>query len=366
MEYNKNSKIFGIDMSKKSMQIAIFNEGKNKPELKKLSTDIQGRNSLISLLAKDDIVALETGNLSFLLAKQIQDKIGCRVFVLNAGRLRIIYDSLKKTDKNDSINIGMLVKAFDEDQLPKVHIPSDHEMYMRSLITERDRINRLKTISINALHSIVWNNGLTDVKKSQLYNKLERIDLIEMLKPEYKKQAFRIDKQLLLFDEQLTELEEEQAECLKENVEEVTPTLSMPGIGLQTALTIYAYLGTMDRFDNARQVTYFSGFTPKVDNSGLQEHYGRISKVGPRILRKNMIQAAWAAVRSKKDNIFKQYYEKLAGRRGKARAIVAVARKMLSICYTLYKNRELFKYLDDHDFNSHETVIKKLKRYKII
>lgn len=73
-----------------------------------------------------------------------------------------------------------------------------------------------------------------------------------------------------------------------------------------------------------------------------------------------LIQSAWAAIRTNAGTIFNNFYTQIAIRRGKGKAIVATARKMVEIFYVMMKNGELYKGIESVD------IEKKLKSYGII
>ena len=160
----------------------------------------------------------------------------------------------------------------------------------------------------------------------------------------------------------LGEIEEEQKEVLIKNIDETTISISMLGIGPKTAFVLLAYLGNMERF-SSRQVGYFSGFTPSIDMSGQQEHYGSITKRGPKQLRRVMNQAAWAAIRSNDGILLREFYDRIRSTKGKKKAIIAVTRKMLEILWVLHTIKELYQSPAVAD---HSRVIAKLKRYGLI
>ena len=137
--------------------------------------------------------------------------------------------------------------------------------------------------------------------------------------------------------------------------------MSMPGVGFVSSFVIAAYLEKMQNFASARQVGFYAGFTPRVDCSGDTNRYGHITKRGPSLLRRAMVQAAWAAIRSTDGSRFKLMYERIKARRGAKIAIVAVARKMLKILFVMHTRCELYDGCTDHS-----KLIKKLQLYKII
>ena len=353
-------RFIGIDMSKRSFEVAVVSNDDPKILRKKYKTTHEDRQEFISSLRKDDVVALETGNSSFVLAKLIQKQVGCTVYVLNAGKLHIIFRSLKKTDKEDALRIAKFVQRIPEEELPTVTIPSDEEMAMRSSATELIRVDRSRTQSINALHSLLWNNGITDYGKNELKYKKNRDKVIDNLPEEYRAQGIRLIKLIDVYEQCLGEIEEEQKEVLNKHPEETTISLSMPGIGPKTAFVLLAYLGNMERFSSSRQVGYFSGFTPSIDMSGQQEHYGSITKRGPKQLRRVITQAAWAGIRSNDGILMREFYDRVRSTKGKKKAIIAVARKMLEILWVLHTRKELYQSPIAAD---HSRLIAKLRRY---
>lgn len=349
----------GIDLSKRSMEVAFIDD-QDKISRSKFKNTFEGRLQLISFLKKEDFVALETGNASFLLASLILEKVGCRVYVLNAGKLHVIFQSMVKTDKEDSLKLAKFIKWTPEANLPVVTLPNEKEMQMRSSIVEQVRIVNTRTRSINALHNIFWNAGITHLKRRDFQDNGKRKSALKELPSRYQKQAARIEEQIDLCDSQLSSIEEEQTAMLKENLEQSMISMSMPGVGPKTALAIQAFMGDMSRFSHSRQVSHFSGFTPRRDDSGDQHHNGHISKAGPNLLRRVMVQAAWATLKSKDGTEFQEFYKRILKKRSSHKiAIVALARKMLEIQYILHTQKTFYRSLT-------ESTLYKLYRYQIL
>jgi transposase len=117
---------------------------------------------------------------------------------------------------------------------------------------------------------------------------------------------------------------------------------AVPGIGPRVAETIIAELGCdMSRFPSAAHAASWAKLTPGQYESAGKRRSSRIGK-GNRYLRGALIQAAWAAVKGK-DTFLAAFYRRLAARRGKQKAIVAVAHKILVIVYTLLKSGEAYQ-----------------------
>ncbi|MDR1286526.1 MAG: transposase, partial [Treponema sp.] len=122
----------GIDLGKRTYTVVVIGKT-GKVSLSNGRTDGGGRAALYGKLEKGDKVAREAGNLAFIMAKEIIEQVGCEVVVLNAGKLALIYGSMKKTDKEDALKLARIVEQFREEQLPVVPLPSEREMRRRKL-----------------------------------------------------------------------------------------------------------------------------------------------------------------------------------------------------------------------------------------
>jgi transposase len=117
---------------------------------------------------------------------------------------------------------------------------------------------------------------------------------------------------------------------------------AIPGIGSRIAETIVAELGTdMSRFPSAAHAASWAGLAPSQHESAGKRKSARI-RDGNRYLRAALTQASWAAVKQA-DTFLAAFYRRLAARRGKKKAIVAVAHKILVIVYTLLKSGQVYQ-----------------------
>ncbi len=117
---------------------------------------------------------------------------------------------------------------------------------------------------------------------------------------------------------------------------------AIPGIGSRIAETIVAELGTdMSRFPSAAHAASWAGLAPGQHESAGKRKSTRI-RDGNRYLRAALTQASWAAVKQA-DTFLAAFYRRLAARRGKKKAIVAVAHKILVIVYTLLSTGQVYQ-----------------------
>ncbi|EKQ47019.1 transposase domain protein [Leptospira interrogans str. 2002000623] len=126
------------------------------------------------------------GSQSFRIAKSILNK-GVQVIVLNPGNLATIYQSLKKTDKEDSLKIARLIQRHPIEELPTVPIPNDEEEDNRRLCSEHENWTKQLTQGKNRLHSLFTQAGLTQITKKHLRTKVSREASVTLLSDRYKK-----------------------------------------------------------------------------------------------------------------------------------------------------------------------------------
>lgn len=138
---------------------------------------------------------------------------------------------------------------------------------------------------------------------------------------------------------------------------------TIPGVDTRTAAVIVAELGVdMSRFPTAKHAASWAGLSPGNHESAGKRRSGRTTK-GNRALRSGLNQAAWAASRTKNTYLSAQY-RMLVGRRGKKRAIVAVAHSILVISYHILKRHQPYHELGANYFDERkkESVTQRLTK----
>jgi transposase len=303
-------------------------------------------------------VGIEAGALSFVLAREIEREVKAKVYVLNPGKLHMIFRSVRKTDTEDAMKIARFIASNPEEALPVVSIPSEKEEACRALVSEMMFLTQSKTRLINRLHSTFVRSGITEIKKSVLKAIDCRRAAINTLHGHYLEEALRLALHIGNLEIDIQDLEIKEQELLS-TFDKAKYVLSIPGVGLKTALAFFAHIGNGERFSSGSQVSNYVGMVPKLDISGDTIRYGRIHKRGNSTLRALLVQAAWALVRSKNGGELKMKYHELAARKGKKKAIVAVARKLLELCWTLVMKKELYRNTTE------EAVLKKMRFYNI-
>jgi transposase len=117
---------------------------------------------------------------------------------------------------------------------------------------------------------------------------------------------------------------------------------SVPGIGVIVATTFRAFVDRHERFAHAGQVSAAIGLVPREDSSAERRHRGHITKAGPRELRSLLVQAAWVCWRHPGSATLRLWVDRLAARRGKRIAVVALARRLSRILYAIWRDGSSF------------------------
>jgi transposase len=341
----------GIDLGKQTWEMAIITrsgkfktnergdkEAEEKTKFYRGVTSAEGRVKLYGKLEAGDKVCLEAGNLAFIMAKELEKAVGCAVRVLNPHHLPIIYATDKKTDKEDALKLAHLVADRPDSRLPIVAIPSDQEMKRRKILSSYRREQKSRVQGINQLHALFVHVGITTVVKKELATDERRRETVKRLSGLERQEADHLVAVLKLHEERIAALEGEMAE--EAAGDKVIERLKgIPGVGPKIAFAFVSYVDA-ERFENGAQVSNYLGLTPRVYISGSIIHYGGITKRGNGFLRALLVQGAWAITWSAVGGALKERYEYMTGEKGKGKkqAIVAIARRLGELMYTLLKN----------------------------
>jgi transposase len=143
-------------------------------------------------------------------------------------------------------------------------------------------------------------------------------------------------------NEQLVTLEQ-RTETMAQGDEVVERLSTAPGVGPLTALSFVATLDEVERFDNAHQVESYLGLVPREWSAGEQQR-GKITKQGSGRLRALLVGAAWRIVRGKGSagGKLRCWAARIATRRGKRVAVVALARRLAWILYALWRDGSVY------------------------
>ena len=136
---------------------------------------------------------------------------------------------------------------------------------------------------------------------------------------------------------------------------------TIPGVDRSSAVTIISEIGTdMTQFSNSKRLCCWAGLTPGNNESAGKKKSVRITRAGV-YLKPALVQVAHAAVKSNKSPYYKAKYERIMKRRGKKRAIIAVARMILTAVYHMLSTGEAWNPTDLYKIDMPEPLKNKQK-----
>ena len=140
---------------------------------------------------------------------------------------------------------------------------------------------------------------------------------------------------------------------------------TIPGVDRNSAVTIISEIGTdMTQFSNSKRLCCWAGLTPGNNESAGKKKSVRITRAGV-YLKPALVQVAHAAVKSDKSPYYKAKYERIMKRRGKKRAIIAIARMILTAAYHMLSTGEVWNPTDLYKIDMPEPLKNKQKEKAI-
>jgi transposase len=204
---------------------------------------------------------------------------------------------------------------------------------------------------------------MAELSKGRLRSKRTELSraLEGRVKPHHRFVLTELLSQIDSLEETIARFDQEIEEYCRPFEEEVVLLDTIPGVARETAEIIVSEIGTdMSRFPTANHLASWAGVAPGNNESAGKKRSGKTTK-GNKPLGVALNQAAHAASRTKNTYLSAQYH-RLAGRRGKKRALVAVAHSILVIAYHMIKRHEQYCELgaDYFDQRRPETTAKRL------
>lgn len=140
---------------------------------------------------------------------------------------------------------------------------------------------------------------------------------------------------------------------------------TIPGVKHDSAITIISEIGIdMTQFCTSKRLCCWAGLTPGSNESGGKKKSVRITRAGV-YLKPALVQCAHAAVKSNQSPYYKKKYESLVKRRGKKRALVAIARMILTAIFQMLSTGEAWNPSDLYKIDMPEVLLEKQKQKAI-
>lgn len=394
----------GLDVHKASITACalISEKGKTTEETRRFGTMTADLRELAEWLQQRGIrqVAMESTGVYWKPVWNILEVAGCELLLANAHDVKVVPG--RKTDQKDSQWIadlhkhGLLRNSF----VPPPEIRQLRDLTRgRAILTQEHTAigNRIEknledaNIKLGTVASDVFGasgramlralmsgesdvEALADLSKGVLRRKIPQLQrALEGRVTQHHRAMLSVHwKQLEFLERQIADLETQIAERMTPTPAEMTlmPNaaagtaaalsprqqaiqlwMEIPGVGWTAACSMVAELGVeMEQFPSASHLASWAGLCPGNNESAGKRLSGKTRK-GNVWLRRTMCEVAWAAAHGK-DNYFAAQFRRIASRRGKKRALIAVAHSMLVTAYHMLKHKRHYHELGGDFFDS--------------
>ncbi len=282
-------------------------------------------------------IAMESGTHSPWISRLLEE-LGHEVWVANARKIQLITASESKNDRRDAEQLARLAH-FAPRLLFAVRHRSAERQRDLTLIQARATLVRARTMIINTARGLVKSTGrrLPNCSSESFASKVKPMlpeELAELVGP-LLEQAAALSAQIERMDQQV--------EGLGKNYPEMARLRTVPAVGPLVAATYVLTLDGPQAVAHSRSAGAFLGLRPRQAQSGDYDPQCRITKTGNTYLRSLLIQwAHYILGRFGPDSALRRWGLNLAataGKRGKKRALVAVARKLAVLLHHLWAHR---------------------------
>ena len=328
----------GMDVSSKSFVVHAIDEKKRvvfRGEIPPARSELR---KLMGRLGRETkLVVFEAGNQMKWIALTLKKMRGVHLHIVHPNEMKWISESSGKTDRVDARKMAELARG---DLLPRaVHVVEGSVRDLRELVSARHTLQSKRVALINTVRGYMLQEGVRLPEKffqrADWWEQLERMKVGETTKAILS--AFHLSVVVLEdaerdLTDRVLDVEDERAELLD----------TIPGYGGLTARVVLSALDNAERFDNKKAAAKYGALSPTIRQSGSVTRVGRINFDGRHEVRRVLLQAAHTVARMKSYGAkpLRDFYERVEKKRGKKTAIVALARKLLTIAFGVLKSGE--------------------------
>jgi transposase len=320
-------KFIGVDLHKKTIVICVVNQAYRVlerrcfacGEAEAIAEWFVGQGSF-------EVAVEATANYEWFV--QLVETNAERVVLAHPGKLRVIAESTRKSDKIDA---RVLADFLARDMLPTAYRPTPRQREHRRLVRYRCWVQgRVTSLKCRIRHILAdYNRDRKDLFTREGRAYAAGLKLLAA-------DRFVLDE-LWLSLEHYTQRLAAAERALREFARHDSPPErrarrlldTIKGVGAVTIDVFLAEVADVRRFGSQKKLTAYAGLAPgQRESAGKRQELG-ITHRGSRLLRWVLVQAAWQLVR--RDEHWRRVFEALVKRRGKKKAIVAVARRLLCL-----------------------------------
>jgi len=334
--------IIGCDFHPSFQVIVFVDTETGEEQTRRLNHPVEATEFYRSLAGQVVRIGMEATG-SFRWFQRLVAELGFELWIGHPSEIRATMPRNQRTDKRDAEGILRLLL---EDRFPAVWVPPAEEEGLRTLLTHRCRLVRLRTRVNNQLDGMAKNEGLLGVRvgTSRGRQRLQQVELAGW------QEQRRADLLALLddLDARIAPLDKAVAQAAQAR-EDARCLMTHPGVGPIVALAFLTAVGHWERFKRGRNVASYFGLIPSEESSGKNRRLGHVSKQGNSMVRWLLVQAATIA--QSKDAAWHRQYARLSMTKHHGVAKLAIAHKLAVRMYGMLRSGQ--NYLQIMERGSH-------------
>lgn len=333
----------GLDMHQDSITGTIKDDAGNPVRVLKVETSPDGVKKLFERLNRKSVKAVFEASKNWPYYAELLRPYCGEIVMAHPLKVRAIASARIKTDAIDSNTLSDLLRA---NLIPASFMPSSEIVELRELLRYRAGLSRTRGEFKTKAKSILSREG----KKcdfDEVTGKRARLWLNNLLLNELNRKE--LDYTVSLIDNISLEIQKFDKIIEKEQYKypEVELLKSIVGINTYSGMLILAEIGDIARFPTPAKLASYAGIVPSTYQSSSVQYNGRITKRGNAHLRWILTQCTHASIKSRKPHKLKSFYIRLERKKGKQKAVVATAHKMLTVIWHLLNKNEYYAYREN-------------------
>ena len=327
----------GIDLHQDKSEVCILGEDGEVMEKTRLATTRRALGRYFDGKQRMRVVMEASGSSPWV--SRLVAKSGHEVVVCSPRRVKLIAESTLKTDEVDAEILARLVRI-DPGFLGSVTHRREEAQLLRSKLTVRSSLVEARTKMINTVKGILRGFGyrVPGGASRTFHQRVAKTDLpadlLDVVTP--------LVDQVEVLTAAIARCEDD-LELVAKEFPVVDLLRRIPGVGLIVGLYYVLTVDDPERFRKSSDVAAFFGLRPSMRSSANVSHFGRITKAGNPEMRRLLVQAAQGLMRARERSHLQLWATELAARRGKCKAIVALARKLAVLMHRLWVTGEVFQ-----------------------
>ena len=330
----------GIDLHKKTISICVVNQERQKIDYKRFACSTP--ETIVDYFRRlGSFQAVVEATASYEWLVRLLEPWAERIVLAHPKKLRVIAESTRKSDKIDA---RVLAEFLALDMIPQAYRPTPRQREHRVLVRHRCFLQRRITSIRTKIRRILsdYNADRPDLFTVEGLEYLAKVKLSAA-------DRFAVEQLLAEFEFQHTQLRALAAELKKfvaqapiAEAEARDLLHSIPGVGPVTTEVVLSELADPKRFRNAKCAVAYAGMAPGQRESAGKTKELHIERTGSKLLRWVLVEAAWQMVR--RTGRWRVIFERLSGRIGRKKAIVAIARRLLGVMMALLKSGQPYRH----------------------